>query len=83
MTKKERKRLDILLSKGLCIYTHYPEEYAYLGAPGENRGCLSYKVSPEYVEKKDIPVYGLEPGHWFEFPNGEEYPEGFCFPEEE
>lgn len=68
-------RLSILLQHGLIIYTHYPEEYAYLGWPEENEDCLSYQISQEYLEENSIPISGGW-GAWYELPDGTHFPEG-------
>jgi|GEM_PF-4806782 len=70
-----RDRVELLLSRGLWLYSHEPEEYAYFGWPGENEGTLSYRVSYEYVEAHNIPISGLY-NKWYKLPNGEEYPGG-------
>ncbi|MEI6157527.1 MAG: hypothetical protein WCP87_04095 [Atribacterota bacterium] len=69
-------RLEVLLSKGLVIYAHYPEDYAYLGFPGDSEGCKSFPVTLEYVQGHSIPISRVD-NKWFKFPNGEEFPEGF------
>ena len=57
---KERLHLiEEYLDNGYAVFTHYPEEYAYLDEIGSNEGCLSYRVSLEYLVKENIPLLGI------------------------
>jgi len=53
------RRIEEKLDNGYAVFTHYPEEYAYLDEIGSNEGCLSYRVSLEYLVKENIPLLGI------------------------
>jgi len=53
------RRIEEKLDNGYAVFTHYPEDSAYLDLVGANEGCLSYRVSLEYLVKEDIPLLGI------------------------